>query len=274
MGCTRSWREADANCRHALRARIAAGVAGLCLLLCGERAVARENIPLYTYYADAPFGVDVERSLTVKLALWMSKKSQGRYQFIATYIPRLRLDKAIGQPDWRGVVAWTNPNWFDDGAQTKYLWTRGILHDASLVVSLRAKPVLYENSDSLNGLKLGGILGRHYVELGDYLKSGQIVRDDGHSEQSNLLKLKLGRLDVTFVQMSDLAYHRRTYPDLDQWLYIAPKPRDTFSRHLFVNSKRGDLLRFLNSCIGDLAHDQEWGPVVSASNAAMQLRAH
>jgi polar amino acid transport system substrate-binding protein len=227
------------------------------LLLWAQAGLAAEKVPLYTYYVDPPFAVGAD-SLTDKLAAWLSQRSQGRYLFVPTQLPRRRLDALIAQPHWRGVVAWANPAWFDETVRPRQSWTRPYMVDANLVVSLRSEPIAYENDRSLEGRRVGSVLGFSYPDLDAMLKAGKLTRDDANGEFQNLLKLKLQRVQVAFLQASSFPYFRREFPDMDDWAYVAAKPRTVFERSLFMAPGQPALRAFLDAQLDLLIADRDW----------------
>jgi polar amino acid transport system substrate-binding protein len=228
----------------------------LCALSCARAA---EQIPLYTYYDEPPFALDQPGNLTTQLASWLSSHSAGRYQFVPVQLPRKRLDLVIGQqPQWRGVVAWGNPVFFHDAQQSKYRWSKPYMQDVNLVVSHRSKPVVFKNSASLHGLRVGAVTGRQLEDFEADIEAGKITREDSTSVLSNLKKLKLQRIDATFISASSLGSYRQSISDLDEWLYIAPTPRAIIARHFFIAPDQAPLLDFLNEMAGSLPKDTQW----------------
>ncbi|MBE9607917.1 substrate-binding periplasmic protein [Chitinilyticum piscinae] len=225
-------------------------LAGLALLwaLLGH-AAAVQHIPLYTYYDDSPFGLAHPDNLTADLADYLSDASQGRYRFEPVQLPRKRLDQELEKPDWQGVVAWGNPDFFSNLPLGRLRWTGPYSHDADLIVSSKSRPVDYRGPESLTGLTFGAILGRQLGDLTPAIQAGKIRREDATSQSANLRKLQAGRIDVTQLQQSALPHLRREYPELDRWLYISQPPRDVFTRHLGVNPANTELYDFLQSAI-------------------------
>ena len=132
------------------------------------------------------------------------------------------------------------------------------MRDKNLVASQLTKPVNYKNSDSLNGLVLGGTLGHQYVELEKQLRTGKIRRVDAVEEKQNILKLKSGRVDVIFLHASAISFYRKRYPDLDQWIYIAAQPRSVFKRYFMASHQDTAIIDYLNTLIPVLINDPVW----------------
>lgn len=227
-----------------------------------QLAWGEQTVPIYTYYSDPPFSVAWPDSLTTRLADALTVKSNGVYRFKAVQLPRLRLDKMIEGAQWDGLVAWVNPPWFGDERKTRFAWSHPFMKDADLVVSSKPHPVEYEDGGkSLEGLRLGGVVGHRYTDVQALIDSGRLVRDDADSELQSVLKLKYGRVQVVFVQASSLPYLRQEVPDLDAWLYIARRPRDSYQRHLFASKGNKALIAFVDVALRKLGSEPFWQSV-------------
>lgn len=221
-------------------------------------AAAVTVLPLYTHYDEPPFGVDEPDSLTVWLADFLTRQSAGQYHFVPQYMPRKRLEGGVMTTlGWQGVVAWGAPEFFLD-PDGRYLWSQPYLTDRSLVLSHRRRPVDYKDASSLHGLTIGAVLGRFLTGYEDDIKAGKIRRDDAPSNTQSLQKLKLGRVDVVLLTEAALPYYRREFPDLDSWLYIAPRARSVTQRQLVVSQSGTALLAYLNRSLRKLPQDPAW----------------
>lgn len=227
------------------------------LLTCNS-LFAAQTIPLYTYYTDPPYTVTIKNSATKWLASYLTEKSARKYVFIASHLPRKRLDYMIKKPGWKGVVAWSNPAWFDDPDRKRYLWSHAFMRDADLVVSRKSRPVIFENSDSLNGLVLGGIYGHRYPDFDKQLKQGKIQRENARTYLQNLKKLHAGRVDVIFLQASALPYFKNIYPGLGSWLFVAPRPRGINHRYIFTGRENKPLMLFINRALKGIQSETEF----------------
>ncbi|WP_269533005.1 ABC transporter substrate-binding protein [Chitinimonas sp. BJYL2] len=246
--------------------RLLGGVlAAVCLSL---QAAPPEQIPLYTYYADPPYSPASPDNLTSKLAQALTARSGGRYQFVATLLPRRRLDETLSHPDWPGMVAWANPRWFGDAPMRRYLWSRPLMQDADLVISRKRQPVEYKQPESLIGLRVGGITGHRYVDLEALIQQNKVIRDDANTEHASLLKLKYERVDVAFVMASSLPYLEKTLPDLRSWMHIASEPRQRYARHLFTHPRQAALMAYADRVLAQLAEDPEWREILANRHAS------
>lgn len=242
------------------------GASCLALWFSCQPTWAAEKVALYTIYTDPPYAISVDGNLTTRLADWLTQHAEGRYVFVATQLPRRRMDLLLTKPDWQGVVAWGNPVWFNDEAMQRYAWSQSYMQDSDLVVSRKDKPVEYEaDGHSLVGLKLGGTIGHRYAEIEPLLKSGKIQRDDAASGEQSLLKLQHGRVDFCFLQASALPYFRHILPGFDQWAYLAREPRARYQRYLFASKAQQGLIRYLDLLLAQLQKDPDWRPVLKAA---------
>jgi polar amino acid transport system substrate-binding protein len=253
--------------------RASAWVAAVALGLLGAPLwAAPQTLPLYTSYLDAPLDARSPGNLTARLAHWLSERSQGRYLFLPTQLPRPRLDELIARPGWAGAVVWANPYWFDDADQRRFLWTRAFTQDADLVVSDRRRPVEYlHEGRSLEGLSIASVAGHRLRDLDRLAAAGRLRRVDAPRELDGLLLLQQGRVDAALVQAISMDSFRRELPGLDGWLHVAAQPRDTFGRHAFTARGQEALRDFLARQLPALDTDPEWRGVLPQPPRQLRL---
>ncbi|WP_028455013.1 hypothetical protein [Chitinilyticum litopenaei] len=227
------------------------------LLVSATSTLARAQIalPLYTDYEEPPYATAQPDNLTSQLAAYLTTASKGAYRFTAVQVPRRRLDALVATPDWKGVIAWGNPNFFSNLPGGSLLWTSSYMKDTDLVVSLRSKPVNYSGPQSVTGLRVGAIRGWQLNDLDQAIRSGLIRREYAPTGIANLKKLRAGRVDFILLQGSSMPYYRREFPDLDDWIYISPTPRREFTRHFAVAPLEGKLYEFLQSTASTMPAD-------------------
>lgn len=230
---------------------------GLALCLPWRLALAVQTIPLYVYYPGPTFAVGMPGNLSEKMAEWLTQRSAGRYQFIATQLPRRRLQLMLSQPQWQGVVAWANPRWFGSEGR-RQSWSRYYMVDANMVASLRSAPFEYQDDASLHGQRIGTVEGFSYKDFDALLAAGLVSKDEADSEARNLLKLQQRRVAVAFLQASSMPRMRQQYPELDSWLYLSERPRTVFERAFFMAPNQPQLLAFLNQQSAALLNDRQW----------------
>jgi len=227
----------------------------------GAPVCGAQEIQLLTEYTALPFavnGVSAADSYTVRLAQWLSAESGGCFRFVPRQVPRPRLVQMLEQPDWRGVVAWVNPEWFADRERQRYLWSSVLMRDVVLRVSRRADKVVFAQGHPLKVARFGGIIGYQYPSLEADFKSGLLIRDDAYNQLSNVLKLQIKHVDVILLQASLLPYLRTQVPDFDQWAYVDPQPQATLERSLFTSRNDPELMAFINQALPKLMQDPAW----------------
>ena len=227
----------------------------LCALFIAFPALASEKVIIYSQYDQRPFWYQ-GRGLTVDLAQVLTRKSQGRYQFEVQITPRKRIDMILQQADWQGLVPWSSPTWFNDQKQQKYRWSSTLFQDADLVIS--KSPLDYQGSASLHGKRLGGILGHRYIEQEAAIAAGKIIRDDAPTQESNLKKLRSGRVDVIFMAHSAWRELEENTPNEIAGLYIGKNPRNQYQRRLLISPNNVALIQFLEQAVAELAKDPQW----------------
>jgi len=125
-------------------------------------------------------------------------------------LPRARVEPWLLQGE-ADLACFLNPDWVEQ--PDDLLWTDALFTTQQLLVRRReAKPVT--GIQHLAGKRVGTSRGFTYPELEQVFRSGDVIRDDAHSLESNLLRLKQGRLDV--VMTVDLSYHFYVQTSADQ----------------------------------------------------------
>lgn len=230
-----------------------------------------ETVNLYLYNTPPPLNTDMPGNLSDYLAKFLSDFSDGKYQFRAVYLPRKRLDSLVSAKQWHGAVIWANPAWFNDSDQERYLWSEKLATDYNLVLSHKKKPVEFVSPASLTGLKLGGVLGHIYSDFDVMIKDGRLTREDSGSFLQNLMKLKARRVDVIFIPASALYHFKQQYPDMDDWIYVAKKPRNIFHYRIFCSLTNKALVTFFDEGIKGLQLDWYWQNTMKAWMQHLEL---
>lgn len=235
-------------------------------------AMSAERIALYSYYSDPPFDAASSNNLTARLADWLSRRSAGRYQFVATGIARPALDALVQRPHWQGVVAWVHPSWFGQPPTPALAWTEPFMQDSDVVVSRTDRPVEYLDAGaSLAGLRVCAVQGHRLPDLQWLLDAGRLQRIDAASEQACLRALREGGSDAALVQMASWTYWQRQNPDALNGLSLAHQPRKTYGRHLALAAGQPALQAFLVQQLSQLAQDPDWHGVLPSPPRQLRL---
>lgn len=127
---------------------------------------------------------------------------------------RTRLLLQSGQAD---LLCFYAPVWLNEAelpAQRRFLWSHELVLDRDVLLQARkAKPA--SSLDDLHGLRIGTVHGYVYPALQPLQDAGLIERDDTHSIEANLAKLRAGRLDAAVVNEVNFRYLRKLDPALD-----------------------------------------------------------
>lgn len=232
----------------------------LILLLWSTYGATEEEVQIYSYHLHPPFINAPQQGLSYDLVDFLNQKGAGQFHFTLHQLPRRRLNSVL--EDWidgscstKGegcanlwMVPWVHPAWgFGAKPQDHFQWTE-LLADSSSIISRHDNPVDYQQSDSLVGLRFGGVGGHHYVGIDELVAQGKIHRIDGNHERDNLIKLLSGRIDATLLPTTTLNYYLQHDPLIHAQqaeLYIAPQPHQQFMRYLMVPRQATDLAQFI-----------------------------
>lgn len=220
-------------------------------------------VVLYAYHLKPPFITDLEhrQGLYFDFADYANRKL-GRPALRLEYEPRRRLERHVFSPDFDGAVIGVSPIWFKDKDESRFLWTPPLMHDRDEVVSRRRQPVEYTGPRSLDGKIFGAASGYYYFGVDELVKKGKIRREDTVSEQQNLHKLLLGRLDFAIVSRSTFDYLMRQ-PGQAGRFYLSPKPHDDYERRILIAPNRPELLTELTPLMEAMPGDPEWQAILA-----------
>jgi len=128
-------------------------------------------------------------------------------------VPTKRVGQLLqaGEAD---LLCFYSPVWLDepaDPARRRFRWTADLVDDKDVLIQLRHAPPARTLGD-LRGQNIGAIRGYVYPELQRLVDTGQVLRDDTHSIDSNLAKLRAGRLYGAIVNEVNFNFLRRAEP--------------------------------------------------------------
>ncbi len=178
------------------------------LLSCLLAGVCRaETITVYTSANFAPLVIDDKHGLYTDLINYLNRQKLGGLNFKLSYLPRKRLRVKLEEGSIDGIIIGMMPQWFDDAAQTKYLWTQPFAGDNFILVSNSAKPVNPDLPATLAGRTIGLTLGYVYPGIDEWIAKHGLLRNDALSEEKNIEKLLLGRVDCIVVSQTVINYY-------------------------------------------------------------------
>ncbi len=178
-------------------------------------------------------------------------------------VNRARLALEMSDPDFDGLVVWVNPAWVGDPQRERYLWTFPVMRDTNELISSIDKPITYRGPDSLKGLVFGGVEGYRYQGIDEAAAGGELVRHDAKKVKINLDLLVRGRIDVTLVPGSALAFFTHV-PAYEGKLFVSPFPQSSYTRHILVPRSRADLHARLNDIAEQMDRDPRWHQILES----------
>jgi polar amino acid transport system substrate-binding protein len=175
--------------------------------------------------------------LTYDLAEFLSRNSDGRYQFQVTLWPRNRLSQILNQGD-EVVVPWTQPAWFKDPQRERYLWTDGYFPGRNAIISSVGRPIDYAGPKSLEGLSLVGLRGGRWPQFEQLIEQGKIERVNTSSYLAAMKMAALGRADAALVPSLVARYLMANDASVKGMLYLSPTPSSRYHRHFLINGRQ------------------------------------
>jgi polar amino acid transport system substrate-binding protein len=180
----------------------------LALLFCLVAGTCKaEVVTVYTSANFAPLMIDNQRGLYPDLVNYLNRQKLGGMSFKLAFLPRKRLQVKLEEGSIDGIIIGMMPQWFDDAGQTKYLWTAPFAGDNFILVSNKSKPVDTSMPATLPGTTVGLTLGYVYPGIDQWIALNGLLRNDAPSEQKNIEKLVLGRVDCIVVSQTVINYY-------------------------------------------------------------------
>ena len=221
-------------------------------------------IPAWTYYEFGPFITARGKGLTYDFAELLNRSLQkaGLGIKVAVY-PRKRLEKMLTKR--QGIVLFVNPIWMHDREKVRYLWSPPLLSDRNEILSRMNGPsptqIVYEGVESLNGLIMGGVLGRSYKDIDGAVTRGNIIRDNASKESQTVKKLVMGRVDFMTSSGSLIRYLVKEM-GLEKEIFFSPNPLYEYNRHILITKKLEKESKIVFHFVSKLAENPEWNRIV------------
>jgi len=234
----------------------------LSALLLGAGARA-EVVNVYTSANFAPLMLDDGRGIYPDLVARLNHDKPGGYSFRLQYMPRKRLQVKLEEGSLDGLVIGLMPEWLADPAQKKYLWTVPFATDRFALVSLATRPVTPERGAGAKGGTVGVTTGYVYPGLDDWFDHARLQRSGGLSDEKNIEKLLMGRVDCVIVAESMARYFIRTHK-LDATLRVYPMPGPGTERRFLVQRRQQAVYEQLAPAIRKLHDDAAWRRTAAA----------
>jgi polar amino acid transport system substrate-binding protein len=224
-------------------------------LLCP--AARAETITVYTSANFAPLVIDGSRGIYYEAIDYLNKQAGDGTRFRLAYLPRKRLQMRLEDGTLDGIVIGMMPQWFDDVAQKKYLWTTAFAIDHFVLVSRTDHPLQIDAPQGLAGKSIGLTLGYVYPGIDQWIQRHGLLRQDAISEEINLEKLRRGRIDCVAVSESAARYFVRLH-GLHASLALVDLPGRATERRFLVPLGRSDLFDKLAPIVKHMREDPLW----------------
>ena len=251
-------------------AKIASRVRSLTLAICSfvaalftggmlgaNTANATEMLTAYTYHDYPPYVFKSGDGLAQDMVEKLNQESKGRVEYQLKVLSRPELDQLMTKPDFRGVVLWVSPLWFKVDNADSTVWSRPLLRDAQVIISRKAKPVVFVASDSLTGKRFGGVRGQRYVGIDELIADGRTQREDGVDERAILRMLDAGKVDAIALPQSvtNLLVQET---GMAEKVYVAPLPLNTYSRHILFRNVPKAAIASAQKMLATLPQNAQW----------------
>ncbi len=228
-------------------------LAGMLLMAGGGASGA--TITVYTNVNFPPLFVDAEHGLYPELVDYLNRKRVDGFDFKLVFLPRKRMQAMLDAGQLEGIIIGMMPTWFGDVAQEKYLWTAPFFFDKFVLASSSARPL--NQASAGVGLRVGVTLGYVYPGIDEWIEQRGLQRSDAPSEEKNLDKLVLGRVDAVVVTESVLRYYVKAHP-VAASLAIAPLPGQQTARCFLVPHNQKGVFERLAPLVRALKDDPAW----------------
>lgn len=243
-----------ALCRWA----IMLGWLGLCVFVLPAQAA---RVTVYTNATFAPLVIDGKSGLYPDLVAYLNSLNLDGIEFVLESMPRKRLQAELENGSLDGIVIGMTPQWVGDPAQEKYLWTEPFAHDGFVLVSRHGSRYAFGQT-AAPGLRIGVTLGYVYPGVDEWIERSRFVRDNAPTEERNLDKLALGRVDMIVVTSSVFRHYVGKHSGVPRMVSEVLPGKPTERRILVPRTKR-TLYEKLAPAIRALAGDHHWKSILS-----------
>lgn len=234
----------------------------LCCALLLAACARAETVNVYTAANFAPLMLADGRGLYPDLIAHLNRHS-GSLQYQLRYLPRKRLQVMLEDGTLDGIVIGMMPEWLNDREQTRYKWTAAFANDRFALVSLASRPVDPGKAAIFAHGTIGVTTGYVYPGLDSWFSSLRLTRTDGASDEKNIEKLLLGRIDCVLVAESMARYYVRHHHQGKQ-LRIFVMPGEPTERRFLVQHRDARLFEPLSAMVRKLREDPQWRKAAAA----------
>ena len=237
--------------------KLLAALAMLCVVVL-HGAARGEVVSVYTSARVAPLVINDSSGIYPDMVDYLNRKKPGGLSFQLVYLPRKRLQLQVERGELDGIVIGMMPHWFNDGAQTKYLWTAQFDLDRYVIVMPAGQPYSAARPGTLSGRTVGMVLGYSYPELEAWIKQQGLIRSDAASDDNNLEKLRLGRVDSVAAAGSVVRYYMKVHAIDAAKFQLHELPSRPTERRFLVPRSKAAVYEKIAPVIRQIRDDPEW----------------
>ncbi|OEZ56747.1 bacterial extracellular solute-binding protein, family 3 [Duganella sp. HH105] len=221
-------------------------------------AARGELVSVYTSARVAPLVIGEGSGIYPDLVAYLNRKKLGQLSFKLVYLPRKRLQLQVERGELDGIVIGMMPHWFNDAAQKKYLWSAPFDTDRYVIVLPAGQAFNASKPGALAGHTVGMVLGYSYPDLEDWMHQQGLVRSDAASDELNLEKLRLGRVDSVAAAGAIVRYYMKVHAmDADKF-QLQELPSRVTERRFLVPRSKAAVYDSIAPVIRQLKDDPEW----------------
>jgi polar amino acid transport system substrate-binding protein len=235
-------------------------LAALAMLCVGvfHGAAQGEVVSVYTSARVAPLVTANGGGIYPDMVEYLNRKKLGQLSFKLVYLPRKRLQLQVERNELDGIVIGMMPHWFDDVAQKKYLWTVPFDIDRYVIVLPAGQAFNPTRAGALAGHTVGMVLGYSYPDLDEWMHQQGLVRSDAASDDHNLEKLRLGRVDSVAAAGAVVRYYMKVHALEAGKFQLHELPSRPTERCFLVPRSKAAIYDRIAPVIRQLKDDPEW----------------
>jgi polar amino acid transport system substrate-binding protein len=229
-------------------------------------AAPEQEVVAYNSYLEPPFVEAGQDGIAPQLVSYLNQTLRGHYHFTLKNVPRQRMLTAyFAEPaSFSGIALLMAPEFVDDSAMRKFLWSRPLFSDYNVLVFHGPTAPSITRLEQLKGRSLGAVRGNHYGKLDPMLAAGTVTRQDNSTHRANLLKLMVGRIDFTYVNRLVYAELINEAPLAANLVAIREPEAAPYARRILVGRGDPELAKKIDEALAYLPCSRQWQALARA----------
>lgn len=211
-------------------------------------AKAAETIPVYSYYASAPFSFGPKKGGMVQEILQEIDDRSDKLSFDLRIISRPTLTNLLQHEKKPFIVPFAHPIWFQDVERTKYLWSRPLFSDYNALISNTEDPVNFKGLYSFIFQDVGVPKGYRIYLLDDLVEKKKAQRIDVASIPALVKMVARKQVRMAVIPYA-IARYQVDAQELSETIYFSRRPHQTYERHLMLVNGTEEMIEEINKAI-------------------------